>query len=109
MTVLITGVAGFIGSQLAQSLLNRGEHVVGVDSLNSYYDVNLKKARLNNFLEYKNFSFLHKNIADNDFINVISSFKGIKNIVHLAAQAGVRHSLTHPFDYIESKLAYHLK
>ena len=109
MAIVLTGVAGFIGSHLADNLLNSGEIVLGVDNINSYYDINLKKARLENLYKYKNFTFIKKNIADENLYNSLKKYKDIKSIIHLAAQAGVRHSLTHPFDYVESNLIGHLR
>ncbi|MDC0073647.1 GDP-mannose 4,6-dehydratase [Alphaproteobacteria bacterium] len=109
MAIVITGVAGFIGSHLANNLLNSGELVLGIDNINSYYDINLKKARLEDLYKHKNFTFIKKNIADDDLYNSLKQYKNIKSIIHLAAQAGVRHSLTHPFDYVESNLIGHVR
>ncbi len=104
MNYLITGVAGFIGMHTALRLLARGDTVVGVDNLNDYYDVNLKKARLSRLEGDHNFSFHHCNIADNAKLN--SFFSGAKPdcVINLAAQAGVRYSLTHPQAYIDANL-----
>lgn len=109
MTILVTGVAGFIGSHVAMALLERGETVLGVDSINDYYDVALKEARLSRLLEHEGFEFVKKNLADPDLSEVLKPYQGVNRIVHLAAQAGVRYSLTHPFAYIEANLIGHLR
>ncbi|MFA5040210.1 MAG: NAD-dependent epimerase/dehydratase family protein [Bdellovibrionales bacterium] len=103
MRVLLTGVAGFIGSHVAKALLARGVEVKGVDNLNDYYDVALKQARLDPLLSDKNFSFHKINIADKDRMLPLAEF-GASHIVHLAAQAGVRYSLQNPYAYAESNL-----
>lgn len=104
--VLITGVAGFIGSNLAIELIKRytSIQIVGIDSLNNYYDVSLKRERLKNLLHYKNFNFYEGNIADKEFINLIFKKEEPTIVVNLAAQAGVRYSITNPDSYIESNL-----
>ncbi len=105
MTVLVTGVAGFIGSHVAQALLARGERVVGVDNLNDYYDVRLKQARLDRLRDTPGFFFHHVNIADRETLHrALSAEKDVTGVVHLAAQAGVRYSLTNPYAYIESNV-----
>lgn len=105
MTVLVTGVAGFIGSHVAHALLARGERVVGVDNLNDYYDVRLKQARLARLQEKTGFAFHALNIADRPAIHgALLSEKDVTGVVHLAAQAGVRYSLTNPYAYIESNV-----
>ncbi|MCB5944509.1 NAD-dependent epimerase/dehydratase family protein [Acidocella sp. KAb 2-4] len=105
MRVLVTGVAGFIGYHVAQALLARGLEVVGVDDLNTYYDVRLKRARLAR-LGGKGFSFHKLDIADHD--SVMKLGDGVEVIVHVAAQAGVRYSLEQPFAYAASNLTGHL-
>jgi UDP-glucuronate 4-epimerase len=109
MTVLVTGVAGFIGHHVAQALLDRGERVVGIDNLNDYYDVRLKHARLQRLQGRNGFAFQKLNIAD---FRVVMSLKDtypdIDRIVHLAAQAGVRYSLVNPFAYMDSNGTGHL-
>ncbi len=105
MTILLTGAAGFIGYHTAQALLARGEQVIGIDNLNDYYDAALKKARLSQIEGKKGFTFFKADIADRVAIReIMARHPDIDRIVHLAAQAGVRHSLTHPHDYAHSNL-----
>ena len=104
MQVLVTGVAGFIGFHVARRLLERGDIVVGIDNVNTYYDVRLKQARLALLSGHERFSFLHLNLADRDGMTDVFTRQRPQRVVHLAAQAGVRHSLTHPHAYIESNL-----
>ncbi len=110
MAILVTGVAGFIGSQVAERLLGRGETVIGIDNLNSYYDVRLKEARLARLSPHPDFSFHRVDLADRDRFNAtLAGGAGtITAAVHLAAQAGVRHSIDHPFDYISANILGHL-
>lgn len=103
MRVLLTGAAGFIGFHVAKALVARGDEVIGVDNLNDYYDVALKKARLGQLLPHKNFSFHKFTIADKESMLSLAE-SGPTHIVHLAAQAGVRYSLENPFAYAESNL-----
>ncbi len=109
MAVLVTGAAGFIGSYVCRALLERGEKVVGVDNLNDYYEVSLKKARLEN-LKDKNFTFIIADIANNAELGKALQpyLSEIKFIVHLAGYAGVRHSILHPFLYAEANIIGHL-
>jgi UDP-glucuronate 4-epimerase len=102
-TILVTGAAGFIGSTVSHALLGRGDHVIGVDNLNDYYDVTLKAARLARLQAQKDFRFLKLDIADRDAMLALGGEK-IDGIVHLAAQAGVRHSLTDPYTYVTSNV-----
>ncbi|MCB1321789.1 MAG: SDR family NAD(P)-dependent oxidoreductase, partial [Leptospiraceae bacterium] len=103
--ILLTGAAGFIGFHTAQALLAAGEQVIGVDNLNEYYDVTLKKARLEQLEKRDGFTFYKADIADRDAMQgIMDAHPQIDRIIHLAAQAGVRHSLTHPFDYEHSNL-----
>lgn len=106
--VLVTGVAGFIGHATAQRLLARDEQVIGIDNLNSYYDPALKTARLSGLEERPGFRFIRGDIADADSIASLVRQQGVRRIVHLAAQAGVRYSLDAPFAYERSNLAGHL-
>lgn len=103
--ILLTGAAGFIGFHVAQALLARGDHVIGIDSLNDYYDPKLKVARLKQLEAHQNFTFHHANIADAPRImGIIGSHPDIDVMIHLAAQAGVRYSLENAFAYSESNL-----
>ena len=103
MRVLLTGVAGFIGFHVAKALLARGDQVIGVDNLNDYYDVRLKQARLDQLTPHKNFVFHKINVADRDAMHALADQKPT-HILHLAAQAGVRYSLTNPYAYVESNV-----
>lgn len=102
--VLVTGAAGFIGSHLCQRLIKEGYAVVGVDSVNDYYDVTLKQARLALFQSDPNFTFEQVNIADQPAINRVFEAHDFKYVVNLAAQAGVRYSLENPHAYIEANI-----
>lgn len=109
MTVLLTGAAGFIGYHVAEALLARGEHVLGVDNLNAYYDVRLKQARLARLDGKPGFTFCQADVADREAIHgLVGQNSDIELIVHLAAQAGVRHSLTDPYAYVQSNVMGHL-
>lgn len=110
MAVLVTGSAGFIGYHASQALLGRGEQVIGIDSLNSYYDPVLKQARLERLERQPNFSFEAVDIADREAMTAIARGRrdAITRVLHLAAQAGVRHSLEAPFDYVRSNLEGHM-
>ena len=104
-TILVTGAAGFIGAAVSRALLARGDSVVGVDNLNAYYDVALKEARLKPLKADRNFRFHKLDIADRDaMLKLADEYSGIDHIVHLAAQAGVRYSLTDPYAYVTSNL-----
>ncbi len=105
MTVLVTGAAGFIGFHVARALLARGERVVGLDNLNEYYDVRLKEARLAQLQAEARFRFLRASVADRAALAaLVEAEPGITRIVHLAAQAGVRHSLVDPYAYVEANV-----
>jgi len=108
MTILVTGAAGFIGSETASALLARDETVIGVDNLNAYYTPALKEARLDRLRARENFTFIKADIADHDALTEALDGREFSSIIHLAAQAGVRHSITHPFDYGRSNLDGHL-
>lgn len=108
MSILVTGVAGFIGSYVAKALLAKGCKVVGVDDLNPYYSVDLKKARLEPLKAEATFTFHHLDIADYDAITAALNNTTVEAAIHLAAQAGVRHSIDHPFDYGRANLLGHL-
>jgi UDP-glucuronate 4-epimerase len=106
--VLVTGAAGFVGHATARRLLARGERVVGIDSVNAYYDPALKEARLATLADEPGFTFVRADIADPDAVAALMRQHGIRRVVHLAAQAGVRYSLENPFAYERSNLAGHL-
>ncbi|MDB6096523.1 MAG: capsular biosynthesis protein CpsI [Francisellaceae bacterium] len=109
MTILITGVAGFIGYHLAVTLLKSKVRVIGIDNINEYYDIGLKQARLNNLKIYSNFIFYKLDIAETKAIlNLKILHPHITHIIHLAAQAGVRYSLSHPHTYTHSNIEGHL-
>ena len=105
MTVLITGTAGFIGYHVAKALLDRGDEIIGVDNLNKYYDVRLKEARLALLQAKNNFTFHQVDISNYAAMqNLAQNEKNIRRIIHLAAQAGVRHSIEKPFVYVQDNL-----
>jgi UDP-glucuronate 4-epimerase len=108
LTYLVTGVAGFIGFHTASALLERGERVLGIDNLNSYYLVALKRARLDRLQASANFSFREADIADREGLNEALAGARISRVIHLAAQAGVQYSLTHPEAYASANLTGHL-
>jgi UDP-glucuronate 4-epimerase len=102
--VLVTGAAGFIGFHLSQRLLLCGNEVVGLDNLNDYYDVNLKKARLAKLQDHSNFRFYKLDLADREGMAGLFAEECFDLVVNLAAQPGVRYSLTNPYAYIDSNL-----
>jgi len=103
MRVLVTGAAGFIGSHVTAHLLARGDTVIGLDNVNAYYDPRLKEARLARVAGNTAFELRRADLRDQDAVT--GAFDPAPDrVVHLAAQAGVRHSLTHPHDYIESNV-----
>jgi UDP-glucuronate 4-epimerase len=104
MAVLVTGAAGFIGYHVSEALIARGEQVVGVDDLNAYYSPALKQARLARLQRHAGFRFHRLDIADKQAFDAALAGAGVDRIVHLAAQAGVRWSLEHPFDYVRSNI-----
>lgn len=105
MKVILTGVAGFIGFHTAKAFLDQGLEVIGIDSLNEYYDVTLKNARLKELSPIKNFTFLKGDIADRPFIeNVFNQHLDTEVIINLGAQAGVRYSLVDPYAYVHANL-----
>jgi len=104
-SLLVTGAAGFIGYHTAKALLERGESVVGVDNLNLYYDPKLKEARLQDLCSFPHFSFVRLDISDHKSMQQFWQAQGgFTRVIHLAAQAGVRHSLQDPFSYITSNI-----
>ncbi len=108
MTYLVTGAAGFIGFHTAKRLLDRGEQVLGIDSINDYYDPALKQARLTELQSNTGFSFAQVNIADMDALKDAAAGHKVRRIIHLAAQAGVRYSIENPHAYVESNLTGHV-
>lgn len=104
-TVLVTGAAGFIGFHLSRRLLEEGRQVIGVDNLNEYYDVRLKKDRLAQLDGRPGFTFLRGDLADRPFMEELFSRQAFDVVVNLAAQAGVRYSLVNPFVYAEANLS----
>ncbi|WP_288456980.1 SDR family NAD(P)-dependent oxidoreductase [uncultured Sphingomonas sp.] len=108
MTILVTGAAGFIGHAVAHRLLDRGDSVIGIDNFNDYYDPALKEARAASFADKPAMRMVRGDIADADLVAALVRDHGVKRIVHLAAQAGVRYSIDNPFAYERSNLAGHL-
>jgi UDP-glucuronate 4-epimerase len=107
--VLVTGAAGFVGYHVVAALLARGDSVMGVDNLNAYYDVALKEARLERLRAEPGFSFVRLDISDRAAVAaVLAGNADISHVVHLAAQAGVRHSLMDPYSYVQSNVMGHL-
>lgn len=107
MKYLVTGSAGFIGSAVVERLVMIGHQVVGVDSLNDYYDVNLKKARLSR-IKHHNFKSVQLDIADRTSVAKLFEVEKFDQVIHLAAQAGVRYSIENPHAYADSNLIGHL-
>ena len=105
MSILLTGAAGFIGFHVAKALLERGERVIGIDNLNEYYDVRLKRARLAELAGFANFSFTKLDVAERDEVfAIVERHKDLRSIIHLAAQAGVRYSLENPYAYVDANV-----
>lgn len=104
MKVILTGAAGFIGMHTALRLLARGDTVVGVDDLNAYYEVELKQRRLAQLRQHPGFGFQRMNIADREAMAALFARERPQRVVHLAAQPGVRYSLTNPYAYIDANV-----
>ena len=104
MKVLVTGAAGFIGMHCIERLLARGDHVVGIDNLNDYYDVALKESRLSRIADHAAFRFHRVSIEDKEAMAGIFAEEKPDRVIHLAAQAGVRYSLENPHAYIDANL-----
>ena len=109
MRTLVTGVAGFIGFHTANRLLDRGDEVVGIDCVNDYYSVELKNARLEQLQARDGFQFHKLDLSDRQaWDETKAAIQGVTRAIHLAAQAGVRHSIEHPFDYVDANLVAHM-
>jgi len=109
MTILITGVAGFVGSQVARALLARGEAVLGIDNFSPYYDPVLKFARVKPLRDSKAFTFLELDIADREAMLALADrHREVDRVIHLAAQPGVRQSVTDPYIYAQTNVMGHL-
>ena len=106
--ILLTGAAGFVGRAVAERLLNRGERVIGLDDFNTYYDPSLKEARAATLVGRAGFEMVRGDIADIDLTRSLVIDNGVRRVVHLAAQAGVRYSIDNPFAYARSNLTGHL-
>jgi len=104
MKVLVTGTAGFIGSHVALQLLERGDEVIGFDSLNDYYDVDLKKARLARFMEHPGYTHIHADLADRTAVESAFATHKPQRVINLAAQAGVRYAAENPHIYVASNV-----
>ena len=104
MNILITGVAGFIGFHTAMRYLAQGENVIGIDSLNDYYDVSLKEARLSKLSDYDKFEFFKLDINNKESLDKIFRASQPDYVIHLAAQAGVGYSIKNPYAYIEANI-----
>ncbi len=108
MAVIVTGAAGFVGFHVAQALLDQGEAVIGIDNLNPYYDVRLKHGRLARLEGRPGFAFHAMDIADKEAMLALFEGSGATRVVHLAAQAGVRHSMVDPWAYVSSNVMGHV-
>jgi len=104
MKILVTGSAGFIGFHLARRFCERGDDVLGIDNLNNYYDVSLKRARLRQLEQFENFTFKKMDIANRTSMENLFIKNSFDRVVHMAAQAGVRYSLVNPHAYVQSNL-----
>lgn len=104
MKILVTGSAGFIGYHVSQRLLTEGRQVLGIDNLNAYYDPGLKHARLARLTRYPGFEFIKIDIADRAAMEALFAGEAFGDVIHLAAQPGVRHSIDHPHSCAEANL-----
>ncbi len=105
---LVTGAAGFIGYHLCEALIAKGVDVIGVDNLNAYYDPTLKQARLARLARHEAFAFHQVDIAQPEALRAVPRLDAVEVVAHLAAQAGVRYSIEHPFSYVEANVVGHL-
>ena len=103
-TILVTGSAGFIGSHVAQMLLDRGDRVIGVDNLNDYYDVSLKQARLDRLQAHPGYTHATIDLADRAAMEAVFAAHTPQGVVNLAAQAGVRYAAENPHIYVDSNI-----
>ena len=101
---LVTGAAGFVGFSLCLALLKNGQNIIGIDNINSYYDVSIKKKRISILKKYPNFKFLKIDLRNFKKLKYNLRLYNIKKIFHFAAQAGVRHSINHPEEYVSNNL-----
>ena len=104
MLILVTGAAGFIGSNLCKVLLKRNDTVIGIDNLNNYYDVDLKYYRLDELKKYSNFTFIKMDLKDKESIDKLFEDYSFDVVVNLGAQAGVRYSIINPQAYMDSNM-----
>ncbi|MDC9592802.1 NAD-dependent epimerase [Xenorhabdus sp. IM139775] len=105
MKYLVTGAAGFIGFHLIKKLIKNGNHIIGIDNINDYYDISLKKSRLEILSTLDNFKFIFMDVSDKNSIEELFKNNQIDRVIHLAAQAGVRYSLINPYSYSDSNLS----
>src|SRR6185312_2788534 len=104
MKHLVTGAAGFIGYHVSERLLSRGDEVIGIDNLSPYYDPTLKQARLDRLRRHPGFRFEKIDLTDRDGVELLFQRERFPRVIHLAAQAGVRYSVTHPHTYVASNI-----
>lgn len=104
MKILVTGTAGFIGMHTAERLLSRGDIVIGLDNMNDYYDVSLKKARLNRLMAYPGYIHIEADLADREAVENVFATHKPERVINLAAQAGVRYAATNPHVYVSSNI-----
>jgi UDP-glucuronate 4-epimerase len=102
--IVVTGAAGFIGYHTARALIRAGRPVIGIDNVNAYYDVRLKRARLQKLHDAGNFTFHEFDLKEHERVRAVVKECGTRCVIHLAAQAGVRWSIDHPFDYVDANL-----